>query len=329
MCPQPKVTVINPEQRFTDRVAIYCRVSTSSPEQMNSLANQVSSLTHLINRHLGWYLVDIYLDIQSGRNSASRPEFKRMMDDCAQKKLDRIITKSVSRFGRNTVDTLDAINKLRAFGIDVYFASENMHSLEGKNAFMISILESVAQEESVARSKNIKWGLMHGIQNGQSKIYGRKCYGYVQDNSGNLVINEPEAEVVKMIFDFYLSGFSINAIRSELKMLQIKSPTGQDTWSKRTVDTMLINEKYTGDVMVLKTYSEAYPNNKRIINRGEQAMYVAVGAHPAIIPKDVFIKVKDMRESRSNIVRDENGSTRKATRYSMKRAKEKPVTRSI
>jgi DNA invertase Pin-like site-specific DNA recombinase len=319
---QPKVTVIPPAPQFTTHVAIYCRVSTSSQEQMNSLVNQISRLTQFVNRHPNWRLVDIYIDIQSGKNIAARTEFQRMMDDCSQKKIDRIITKSVSRFGRNTVETLDAINKLRSLNIDVYFESEDMHSLEGKNAFMISILEGVAQEESAARSENIKWGMLRGIQNGESKMFNRKCYGYVQDKDGNLVIQEDEAEVVKLIFDLYLSGYSINAIRGELQNKQIKSPTGQDVWSKRTVDTMLKNEKYTGDVLVMKTYSEKFPKSTRKVNKGERDQFIALGTHPAIITKEIFEKVIATREARSNIINGEKGSSRKSTRYSMKKAME-------
>jgi hypothetical protein len=135
-----------------------------------------------------------------------------------------------------------------------------------------------------------------------------------------LIIQESEASVVKMIFDLYLSGYSINAIRKELQNQQIKSPTGHEQWSKRTVDTMLQNEKYTGDVLVMKTYSEGFPNVTRKTNRGERNQFIAVGSHPAIIPKDLFEKVVAMREERSNVTHGSDGTIRKPTRYSMKRA---------
>lgn len=318
---KPKVTTIPPKPIFNKRAAIYCRVSTDSSEQLNSLANQLSYLTKYIDRRLDWRLVDIYLDIQSGRSASSRSEFKRMMDDCANKKIDQIITKNISRFGRNTLDTLDAINKLRELNIDIYFENEEMHSLDGKNAFMISLLEGVAQEESVARSENIKWGLHKGIINGESKIYSRKCYGYINNVDGALTIQESESEVVKLIFNLYLNGYSINAIRKELQKRNIKSPTGNDTWSKRTVDTLLQNEKYTGDVIVMKTYSEGYPKNKRVVNHGELDQYISLNAHPAIISKELFDKACAMREERSNTIKDTNGSNiRKTTRYSMKKS---------
>lgn len=317
---QPKVTVFPPLPRYSIRVAIYCRVSTESREQLNSLANQISFLTRYVDRHADWRLIDIYIDIQSGRNTTARPEFERMMNDCTQKKIDQVITKSVSRFGRNTVDTLAAINKLRALGIDVYFENEEMHSLEGNNVFMISIIEGIAQEENAARSENIKWGILRGVQSCKSKIYNRKCYGYTQDNDGNLVINESEAGNVKMDFDLYMSGYSILAIVSELKKQQIISPTGQEDWSKRTIETMLKNEKYTGDVLVMKTYTEGYPNSKRKINQGKRDQFIALGTHPAIIPKELFDKVNAIRESRSNIIKGVDGHTRKSTRYSMKKA---------
>lgn len=317
---KPRMTVIPPSKRFSSRVAIYCRVSTEHRDQLNSLTNQISYLTQFVYRNLSWRLSDIYIDIQSGRNTSARPEFDRMMNDCTQAKIDQIITKSVSRFGRNTIDTLDAINKLRALRIDVYFENEEMHSLAGNNVFMISIIEGVAHEESAARSENIKWGILRAAQNGQSKLYSRKCYGYTQGDDDNLVINESEASVVRMIYDLYLSGYSILAIISELKKQQIKSPTGQEVWSKRTIDTMLRNEKYTGDVLVMKTYTERYPSSKRKFNQGEREQFIALGTHPAIIAKELFDQVNAMRAERSNVVNDMNGNTRKSTRFSMKKA---------
>ena len=316
-----KVTVIPPKPQFYSRVAVYCRVSSDTQEQLNSLKNQISYLTRFVSCHINWRLIDIYIDIQSGRNTSSRPEFQRMMDDCAGKKIDQIITKSVSRFGRNTVDTLAAINKLRELGVDVYFENEEMHSLDGNNVFMISILEGIAQEENAARSENIRWGIQRGMQSGKSKIFNRKCFGYVQDKNGNLIIQEDEAEIVVQIFELYLNGYSINAIRKELQRHEIKSPTGHDLWSKRSVDTLLQNEKYTGDVLVMKTFSEGYSKIKRRTNKGERDRFVSVGSHPAIISKDKFEKTRALRASRSNLVKGENGSARKSTRYSMKKAK--------
>jgi len=317
---KPQVTVIPPKSNIFRKVAIYARVSSNSHEQLVSLAHQISYLSQLVYRRFDWSLADIYIDIQSGGSSSSRDEFQRMLSDCALKKIDQIITRTVSRFGRNTVDTLDAINKLRALGIDVYFDNEEMHSMDGKNIFLLSILEGVAQEENLARSENIRWGIEKGVQSGKSKIYDRKCFGYIQGSDGSLIIQESEASVVKMIFDLYLSGYSINAIRKELQRQQIKSPTGHEQWSKRTVDTMLQNEKYTGDVLVMKTYSEGFPNVTRKTNRGERNQFIAVGSHPAIIPKDIFEKVVAMREERSNVISGSDGNVRKSTRYSMKKA---------
>jgi len=319
---KPHVTVIPAKPNIFKNVVIYARVSSNSQEQLLSLTNQISYLTRLVHRRIDWQLVDIYIDIQSGSSSSSRFEFQRMISDCTQKKVDQIITKSVSRFGRNTVETLDALNKLRALGIDVYFDTEEIHSLDGKNIFLLTILEGVAQEENLARSENIKWGIQKGIQSGRSKIFDRKCFGYIQNKEGSLIIQESEATTVKLIFDLYLSGYSINAIRKEFQIREINSPTGHEMWSKRTVDTMLQNEKYTGDVVVMKTYSEGYPKVSRKINRGEHEKYITLDSHPAIISRDVFDKVKTMREERSNIISGSEGNIRKPTRYSMKKAME-------
>ena len=320
--PKPKITVLPPTLRFITCVAIYCRVSSDSKEQLNSLTNQISFLTQYVFQNVQWRLVDIYIDIQSGRDTKSRPEFERMMNDCAKKKVEQIVTKSISRFGRNTVVTLDAINKLRSLGVDVYFQNEGLNSLNGENSFMISTIEAIAQEEIVQRSENIRWGILKRANAGKGKIFQRKCFGYAQDQDGHLAIEDTEADIVRMIFDWYLSGHSILAIRKELQKRAIKSPTGQDAWSKRTLETMLKNEKYAGDVQVMKTYTEPYPKGKRQVNQGEYDRFILEESHPAIIPKDVFELVQAIQLERSNVVQGESGNTRKSTRYSMKKARQ-------
>lgn len=317
-----KVTIIPPTLRFITHVAIYCRVSSDSKEQLNSLANQISFLTQYVYQNAQWRLVDIYIDIHSGRDTASRSEFERMMNDCAMNKIEKIVTKSISRFGRNTVDTLDAINTLRTLGVDVYFQNENLSSLSGDNSFLISLIEAIAQEESVQRSENIRWGIVKRAKDGKGEIFLRTCFGYGRGDDGNLRIIEVEADIVRMIFDWYLQGFSVLAIRKELHKLSIKSPTGQENWSKRTIETMLENEKYAGDVLAMKTFTEPYPNRKRKTNKGKYDRFVFERHHPAIIPKDVFEQVRATRLERSNVVVDESGKARKSTRYSMKKAKQ-------
>ncbi|MBV7276700.1 recombinase family protein [Clostridiaceae bacterium UIB06] len=215
------------------KVAIYCRVSTLHNEQLNSLSNQISYYNNLVHRHPNWELVDIYSDIKSGKATSGRNEFKRMIEDCENHKIDLIITKSISRFGRNTVEILEILNNLNNLHVDVFFENEDIHSKDASNMFLITVLESFAQAESESCSHNIKWGIKRKSENGISKLYNRKCFGYRHDNGGNLVIIDDEALTVKLIFDLYLSGYSILGIIRELENKNIKSPTGRDRWSKR------------------------------------------------------------------------------------------------
>ena len=148
------------------KVAICCRVSTTHKDQLHSLANQISYFRDLVDSHLDWELVGIYPDVRSGKNTSGRREFQRMLEDCRNHKIEMIITKSINRFGRNTVATIDAINQLRALLVDVYFENDNIHTKGSQNDFIISILEAYAQAESQARSENIKWGIAKGFKDG-------------------------------------------------------------------------------------------------------------------------------------------------------------------
>ena len=183
----------------------------------------------------------------------------------------------------------------------------------------MSILGAVAQAESEARSENIKWGIRRGFESGTSKFYNRKCYGYCHDLEGNIIINEQEAAVVKNIFNLYLSGYSVLAIIRELKKQGLKSPTSKESWSKRTIDTILSNEKYIGNTIVGKTFTTDYTKNKRRINKGEQHKYQAYSTHPPLIPICQFEQVQDEKSRCSNIHKNAYGTiTRTSAHYSMK-----------
>lgn len=185
-------------------------------------------------------------------------------------------------------------------------------------------VQSVAQAESEARSQNIKWGLQKKIENGTCKLYFRKCYGYIQNEKGDLIIDPNQAAIVRNIFDWYLNGYSILAIIRRLHEQSVKSPTGKDCWSKRTIDTMLSNEKYIGNSILGKTLTGDFPRNRRRINRAEKEMFMLTGVHPSIISEVQFECVQNEKVRRSNISRNEGGfTTRKATHYSMKNQKVK------
>lgn len=288
------------------RVGIYCRVSTSSADQLKSLAAQVSALTRLTAVNPKWLLVDVYLDVASGKAGSSRKEFSRMLKDCQSHNLEIIITKSISRFGRDTVEILDALNQLKPLGIRVIFEQEELDTANTESALMISIIESIAQAENESRSDNIKWGIKQHAANGTSKLYNRKCYGYVNANDGSLIIEPVEAENVKLIFSMYIQGESMIGIVFELEKMGIKSPTGKGKWCKRTIDVMLSNEKYTGNV--------------RLLDDGKHdAHYLAEDNNPAIISTETFKAVQIEKQHRSNVTKDEDGNHRKCKKYSSKK----------
>lgn len=288
------------------RVGIYCRVSTNSANQLKSLTAQISALTRLTSVNPKWLLVDVYTDIASSKTGSSRKDFNRMLEDCKSHDLEIIITKSISRFGRDTVEILDALNQLKLLGVRVIFEQEQLDTADTNSDLMISIIESIAQAENESRSDNIKWGIKQRAAQGTSKLYNRKCYGYINDADGNLAIDDEKAKNVKLIFDLYLRGKSILGIVSELERLGIKSPTGKDKWCKRTIDVMLSNEKYKGNVRLLD-------------NGKHESYYLSENNNPAILSKETFQAVQIEKQRRSNVTKGENGSKRKSKKYSSKK----------
>ena len=315
------VTKIPAKQYFGYRkVGIYCRVSTKSQEQMDSLAAQVSLLTRLAATRVNWMLVDVYLDIRSGSGATSRSEFQRMMDDCRAKKLNIVFTKSISRFGRNTVETLKSLNELGILGVEVIFQLEDISTKNPDSQLMVSLLEGIAQQENEERRNNILWGMTRRAENGTSTLYNRMCYGYTHDDGGDLRVIEAEAAIVRSIFDMYLHGKSVLGIQRELEARGIKSPTGKDRWCKRSIEKMLSNEKYSGDVIIFKTYSMGFPDTKRKVNEpAQRTKFQSIGNHPAIISKGTFLAVQAERKRRSNIEQGEEGIRRKATKFSSRK----------
>lgn len=307
MSKNPKVHFIPPKPpKREKRVGIYCRVSSNSFEQLKSLTAQVSALTRVTAATPQWLLVDVYMDIASGKTGSSRKEFSRMLEDCNSHNLDIILTKSISRFGRDTVDTLEALNQLKTLGVRVIFEQEDLDTANTDSDLMISIIEAIAQAENESRSDNIIWGIKQRAAQGTSKLYNRKCYGYKNDVDGSLIIDDEEAKNVQLIFDFYLQGKSIIGIIEELEKLGIKSPTGKDKWSKRTIDVMLSNEKYIGIV--------------RLLNSGKyEAHYISEDNNPSIISDEQFKAVQIEKANRSNVIKGEDGNQRKNKKYSSKR----------
>ena len=289
------------------RVGIYCRVSTNSMEQLQSLTAQISHLTRVVSTMPQWLLSDVYIDIASSKTGSSRKEFSRLLEDCNSKKIDIVITKNISRFGRDSVEVFDAFNNLKALGVRVIFEQEDLDTANTDCNLMVSIIESLAQAENESRSDNIRMGTKYRASSGTSKLYDRKCYGYKHNEEGKLIIDDETSKNVKLIFELYLGGQSVLGIVKELEKRKILSPTGKEKWCKRTIDVMLSNEKYTGDVKLMKSGNS-------------DVQYLSEDNNPAIISKEVFEAVQVEKGRRSNVVKGESEIVkRKSEKFSSKR----------
>ncbi len=315
-----KVTTIPviPKIEHLSKVGVYCRVSSVRTDQLRSMSAQASHLTKTVLNSPRWRLIDIYLDFHSGLDD-NRPELQRLINDCKDGVIDTVLTKSVSRFGRNTAETINLLRELRIIGVRVIFENEEIDTSKYESEFLITLIEAFAQEESYNRSENICWGIEKGMKDGTSKLYNRRCFGYRKNENGDLEIFPEEAKIVRLIFDLYLQGNSILSIIKELEKRGILTPSGKKKWCNQAVVKILTNEKYIGNVLLKKTYTDGFPNRKRKKNFGEKHQYLAEQVHPEIISKEMFDAVQKERQKRSNIEIDENGVKKRASkRYSSK-----------
>ena len=299
------------------QVGIYARVSTRSAEQMESLAIQVSELVSRFRNQYQMRIYDVYIDVLSGAHTENRPSYQRMMNDCRNKKLDLIVCKSISRFGRNTEEMLRTIHELRDLGINVYFDVENINTSDSSTEFILSVIAGLREAENKSHSENVRIGLRNRALEGTSKNYSRPCFGYQKNADGQLEINDSEARTVRIIYDAYLQGASINQIHDLLLQRRIPSPSGKESWCKRTIDEILSNEKYVGDVLLMKRIRLSV-GSKRIKNHGEQEQYRIEGNHPPIITREAFDAVQQEKVRRTNIDKSDNTAHRKSTRYKSK-----------
>ena len=273
------------------RVAAYCRVSTEHEEQASSLDLQEQVYSQRIQATKGWRLVNVYKEYASGMRSDNRDEFLRMMQDCRKNKIDLILTKSFSRFGRNTLDMLKVLRELRELGIDVYFEKENLWLHEERMETMMTVYCAFAQHESENMSKNIRMGIRYGFQKGTSGYANFTCYGYSLGENGSLTIQEQEADVVKQVFAMRSQGQSLGNISDWLSEHNIPSPTGRERWSRETISKLLRNEKYTGDVLLQKTFVKDLFSGKQVKNIGQEQKVLICNHHPGIISRELFAKV--------------------------------------
>lgn len=319
-----KVQVLQPIQRqdYSEdtpnigkrRVCAYCRVSTDSDEQMESYNAQVSEYKKKITENPEWEFVDIYADAGiSGTNVKHRLAFNRMIKDCENGMIDLVITKSISRFARNTVDCLKHVRELKNIGVEVFFEKENIYSFDSKMELVLTMLSSIAQEESRNISENTKWGLRKRFRDGVTVCNTERFLGYDKDENGNLVINEEQAKIVRRIFREYLDGKGYAAIGRGLEADGIKTVAGKTKWWDSSIRGILENEKYYGELLLQKTVTVDYLTKKRVDNDNLEPMYRIDNNHEPIISKEMFDLVQQERKRRFEITRGRNEDRRKYT----------------
>ena len=284
------------------RVAAYCRVSTELEEQQSSYQAQVDYYTMEIMKNPGWKFAGIYADEGiSGTSTKNRTGFNKLIEDCMAGKIDLVLTKSISRFARNTLDCIQYIRKLKEKNIGVFFEKENVNTLDSTGEFLITILGSLAQEESRSLSTNTRWGVVRRFEKGQVMVNHNKFLGYTKNEAGELVIVPEEAEIVRLIFRLYLEGQSITQIKKYLEENGIKTVTGKNQWSTTTINRMLSNEKYMGDALLQKSYTVDYLTKKRVKNNGIVPQYYVEDSHEAIISKDLFHRIQEEKARRASL----------------------------
>lgn len=271
------------------RVAAYARVSTDSDEQLSSYEAQVDFYTCHIKSNPEWEFAGVYTDEGiSGTNTRKRDGFNRMMADALAGRIDLILTKSISRFARNTVDTLTAIRRLKEKKVEVYFEKENIYTLDAKGEVMITIMSSLAQEESRSISENVTWGKRKSMADGKFSLAYKHFLGYEKGEDGLPKIVEKEAEIVREIYRLFLEGQTVRMIADHLTAKKVPTPRGKEKWSVSTIMSILTNEKYKGDALLQKTYTSDFLTKTVKRNHGEVPQYYIQNSHPFIIKPETF-----------------------------------------
>ena len=284
------------------KVAAYCRVSTDSEDQLNSYQAQKAYYNEKIRENSKWNFVGIYADEGiSGTQDYKRTDFLRMISDATDKKIDLILTKSISRFARNTLDTLKYVRLLKEKNVGIIFEEENINTLEMSGELLLTILSSVAQQESENISEHVKLGLKMRKEKGELVGFNN-CLGYEYDrDTKTMLIKEDEAEIVRYIFDRYCSGIGCKTIARELTAQKHKTPKGLDVWAESTVMGIIKNEKYKGDVLMGKTFTTDPITKKRVTNRGEEDKYYITEHHIGIISDETYKKAHEILKKRSDV----------------------------
>lgn len=312
-----------PRRSGKQRVAAYCRVSTNSEEQLNSYAAQKNYYTQKIGENPDWEMAGVFADEGiTGTSMKKRAEFNRMIAACKRGRIDMILTKSASRFARNTVDCLKVIRELKAMGIAVIFEKENINTLTESSEFLITLFSSFSQAESESMGKNIVLGMRQSMREGKIPFQYSRTLGYRKGADGKPEIDPDEAETVRLIYARYLEGRSLGDIQRELEEKNIPTAEGIQGWSRQVIQNILTNEKYIGDGLRQKTYITGPIGHKKVVkNNGELPMYYSKDHHPAIIPRDIYYRVKEemARRASKRKVMQKTGKTEQG-KYSAKYA---------
>ena len=299
---KPKVSSKSHLTTGKRRVAAYARVSTDSDEQLNSYRSQVDYYTNYINSRSDWIFAGLFTDEGiTAVNTRHRDGFNRMIAEACAGKIDLIITKSVSRFARNTVDSLTNIRKLKEHGTEVYFEKEGIWTFDPSVEILLTVLSSLSQEESRSISENVTWGKRKAMQDGNISLPWSSFLGYEKGEDGLPKIVPEEAEIVRLIFSLFMNGGTYCSIAKELTKRGIKTPKGKDRWQSVTVSNILTNETYRGSKRLQKTFCTNYLTKKKKTNEGELPMYYIEESHEPIIPPDEFDAVQAEIERRKEM----------------------------
>lgn len=299
----PKPATFKETTKAVMRVAAYARVSTDHEDQQSSLEAQTDYYKKKITAHAGWEFVKVYVDDGiSGLRTDRREGFNRMIEDCLAGHIDLVLTKSISRFARNTVDTVTTIRKLKEKSIGVYFEKENIWSLDSKGEFLLTLMSSLAQEESRSISENVSWGQRKRFADGKSSLAYSRFLGYDKGpEKYTMVVNEEQAVIVRRLFFLFLQGYTPHTIAQILTNEQAPSPVGMDTWNSTTVRRVLSNEKYKGDALLQKEFTIDFLQKKMKKNEGELPQYYIHEDHEAIVSPWLFDYVQERLNKRSEI----------------------------
>ena len=304
------------------QVAAYCRVSTEEEEQQSSYEVQCSYYTDKIMTNPEWIFAGIFADEGiTGTSTKKRDDFNRMIRKCKQGKIDLILTKSISRFARNTLDTIKYTRMLRTMGIGIYFEKENINTLDMDSEMLITMLGAFAQAESESISRNVAWGKRKAIQSGKVFVNFNQLYGYYLREDGSPGIDLDKAAVVKFIYQHYLYGDSLRMIKERLDNDGILNPKGEPGWLISSIKSILTNEKYSGDVLGQKTYKECVIGGKVMKNNGQLPQVLIQNNHAGIITREVFYEVQEEMKrrtaSRSPSTKSATGRTSYASKYAL------------